>query len=340
MFEQFGPIYRQAASEIQNPTNDTYQRLWRDLSDNFFLRHFDGTDEPFAAAIGAVGAMHFQGGVDLSTNLFPVVGGSGPAGAIAQGDTFVVTVSGTVCGTVMQVGDLIIARVANPAQVCGNWALVEMAGAFVPYVGANATVDLNTQTLIAGLLRLGDPAATSVIELQNNTTGSQLEIKDAGAGFNTITIQLGTTGSLSELHFSGPAWLVDKNLRFDTAAAAQIYTNNGAAGIGINGDNDTGGAKGIFIHGDGNLSLAVGASGSATLVGGTIVVPTTKITATSIVTMTVVNALGVGVAVGIPYEDEASRVAGVSFTINSNDLLGNLVGTDTRRIRWEIIESV
>lgn len=47
MFEQFGPYYRQNASEIQNPTNATYERLWRDLAGAYFVRHFDGTDEPF-----------------------------------------------------------------------------------------------------------------------------------------------------------------------------------------------------------------------------------------------------------------------------------------------------
>lgn len=51
MFEQFGPYYRQAASEIQDPTNSTYERLWRDISGTFYIRHSDGTDEVFADAI-------------------------------------------------------------------------------------------------------------------------------------------------------------------------------------------------------------------------------------------------------------------------------------------------
>lgn len=341
MFEQFGPLYWQLPVNIENPYNTTYQRLYRSLTDGlFYLRNHDGTEELFSSAIGAVGAMHFVGGVDLSGGLFPTVGSgpTSPTGSVAAGDTFAVTTGGTVCGTVLNVGDLIIAEVANPGQTCANWTLLEMAGAYVPYTGANATVDLNTQTLIAGLLRLGDPAGSSILELNNNTTGSQLLIKDSGAGFNTVELQLGTTGSLAEFHFSAPAWSVDKNLRFDKAddSAAQIYTNNSSNGIGINGANDISGNFGIFIQGNGVLQLATNTKGIDTLVAGTVTIATTKVTATSKIMLTVKGSLVAGVAVGVPYVESVN--AGVGFTINSNDLLGNLVATDVREVMWTIVE--
>lgn len=75
----------------------------------------------------SINGMNFQGNVDLSTNLFPTVGGSGPAGAIEQGDFFVVTVGGTMCGVDVEVGDAIIANVDLPAQVCANWTILEKA---------------------------------------------------------------------------------------------------------------------------------------------------------------------------------------------------------------------
>lgn len=72
MFEQFGPYYRQDASEIQNPTNSTYERIWRDLSGEYFVRHFDGTDEPLADAILAgstIGDFANIGWNEASTNM-------------------------------------------------------------------------------------------------------------------------------------------------------------------------------------------------------------------------------------------------------------------------------
>lgn len=339
MFEQYGPLYRQNPAEINNPSNDTYKRLYQSTVDNeFYLRHSDGTDELFSSAIGVAGGMHFQGGWDASLNTFPAIGGSGPAGVIAQGDVFVITVSGTLCGILMNAGDLIIARVNLPAQLCGNWALVEMAGAFVPYVGANATVDLNTQTLIAGLLRLGITGGSSILELQNADTGKQLVIKSSVVGFNEFVLQLGLVGSLTEFKFNGPAFLVNRNMRIDDdgAGANAIYVNNVGLGLSLNGANSIGLNAGILVKDNGVVELANDAKGFATLVGGSIVVATTKVTATSKIILTVNNDLGVGIAVGIPYIE--TRIANTSFTINSNDLLGNLVATDVREITWAIFE--
>lgn len=92
---------------------------------------------------------------------------------------------------------------------------------------------------------------------------------------------------------------------------------------------------------DGSLSLAVAGggllikegtnacAGAATLVAGTVVVPTTKVTATSRIQLTV-QSLGTVTtpkAIGV-----TARTAGTSFTITSAD------ATDTSVVAWTIIE--
>lgn len=90
---------------------------------------------------------------------------------------------------------------------------------------------------------------------------------------------------------------------------------------------------------DGSLRLAVAGSGVlikegsnatmgvATLVGGTVVVNTAKVTASSRIYLTGQNASGAAGALGV-----TARVVGTSFTITS------LSGTDTRDVAWLIVE--
>lgn len=147
--EQFGPLYNKPAASINAPINSQYQRLFRDSADGLWkVKHSDGTIELFSAGIGALsGLLSFQGAADLTGNLFPTTGGRGTAGAILEGDTFVVTVGGTLCGTDVIAGDVIVAKIDTPGQACGNWIILEKAftggagsQAFGRAVGTNDTV--------------------------------------------------------------------------------------------------------------------------------------------------------------------------------------------------------
>lgn len=73
------------------------------------------------------------------------------------------------------------------------------------------------------------------------------------------------------------------------------------------------------------------AAGTSVLVGGTVTVANTRITATSLVLCTI-NGVGVLVNAAAVYEDFATRVAGTSFTIKSL----NVLATDT--VAWLIVE--
>lgn len=60
---------------------------------------------------------------DASVGTFPTdYKGSG---VVADGDTFYVTVAGTMGSTVVNVGDLLVAKVDSPAQVDANWFVLE-----------------------------------------------------------------------------------------------------------------------------------------------------------------------------------------------------------------------
>lgn len=84
-----------------------------------------------------VGLLDYRGSYDASTNLFPATGGSGLAGAVIKGDFWIVSVPGTLGGTAVTAGDLVIALQDTPAQTAANWDLISNE---VGYTPANDTL--------------------------------------------------------------------------------------------------------------------------------------------------------------------------------------------------------
>jgi len=66
----------------------------------------------------------FRGGWSAAGGLYPTTGGSGPAGAVAAGDWWYITVGGTLNTTPVNAGDQIFALVATPGQTDANWLAV------------------------------------------------------------------------------------------------------------------------------------------------------------------------------------------------------------------------
>lgn len=83
------------------------------------------------------GLMDFRGSYDASVNTFPATGGSGASGAILKGDFWLVSVGGTLGGSVVSVGDTIFATVDTPGQTAGNWAVLEGNIGYTPENVAN-----------------------------------------------------------------------------------------------------------------------------------------------------------------------------------------------------------
>lgn len=80
----------------------------------------------FVTTIG-IGSVIYCGTVSLASNLFPIIGGTGTAGAILKGNIFRVTAASTTLlgpdGGIIPIGTMIMALVDTPGQTVSNWQL-------------------------------------------------------------------------------------------------------------------------------------------------------------------------------------------------------------------------
>jgi hypothetical protein len=112
-----------------------------DLSSN------DNTHYPTTAAVqtainnAVAGLLDYRGTHDASGNVFPSSGGSGSSGAILKGDSWLISVAGTLGGNAVSVGDFLIAKVDTPGQTSGNWGVLENNIGYVPENVANKDTD-------------------------------------------------------------------------------------------------------------------------------------------------------------------------------------------------------
>jgi hypothetical protein len=169
------------------------------------------------------GLLDYRGSYNASGNTFPATGGSGTAGAILKGDFWICSVAGTLGGTSVTPGDLIIALVDTPGQTSSNWDLVQhdINGA---YVTTDQTVG---QTIGATGARLNKLWATD-ITVTNAITGSVT----GNAG--TVTNGVYTTGAGSVYTTpAGTETLTNKRITPRIFSTTTLTTNTGAF---LNGD--------------------------------------------------------------------------------------------------------
>lgn len=103
---------------------------------------------------------------------------------------------------------------------------------------------------VRGDFSLGD-GTISRIFLKNATSGKNLYFATDTAGYNYVTLILGSAGGLSELNTDGSAWGMNKDLSFNTTGLSTIYVNNGGNGLLLSGRNDASGDYGVKINNDG-----------------------------------------------------------------------------------------
>lgn len=112
-----------------------------DLSSN------DNTHYPTTAAVktaissAVTGLLNLRGGFDASANLFPSTSGSGISGAILKGDSWYITIAGTLGSTNVAVGDLVSANVNSPGQTPSNWLILEVGFGYTPENVVNKDID-------------------------------------------------------------------------------------------------------------------------------------------------------------------------------------------------------
>lgn len=93
------------------------------------------------------GLFDYRGGHDVSVGNLPSVGGSGNAGAIQKGDAWVIAGAGTIGTTNYSVGDIIIAKIDNPADDDENdWNLLITGVSYVPEDSANKVTSVNVNS--------------------------------------------------------------------------------------------------------------------------------------------------------------------------------------------------
>lgn len=152
------------------------------------------------------GLLDYRGGYDASTNLFPATGGSGLLGAILKGDFWFCTVTGTLGGTVVKVGDMIIANTDTPGQTAGNWDLIskdlgyvaaDVAGTlaqFAATTSAQLASVISDETGSGALVFATSP--TLVTPILGVASATSLAISGtAGAGFLELKNQSSTPGT-------------------------------------------------------------------------------------------------------------------------------------------------
>lgn len=147
------------------------------------------------------GLLDYRGGYNASSNVFPSTGGSGLLGAVAKGDFWIVTTPGTLGGTAVANGDLVIALVDIPGQTASNWDLLEHDLGYAPlqsvsiasangFAGSSSggiTPALTISTSITGILK-GNGTAISVAAAGTDyapaTSGSTLLLGNGAGGFS------------------------------------------------------------------------------------------------------------------------------------------------------------
>lgn len=126
---------------------------------------YDAIEAAKAYADGLVTSVfRAAGNWDASVGTFPTTG-TGSGGAIRRGDTYIVSVAGTMGGKLYDVGDSFYANVAAPAQTAANWSKFE------------ANTEQATSAL-RGTVKLYTTTGTNTDGgVDQNTLSTQLDLK-------------------------------------------------------------------------------------------------------------------------------------------------------------------
>jgi len=156
----------------------------------------------------STGGVDLRGVYDASVNTFPATGGSGVSGAILKGDTWKISVGGTLGSVVVEAGDVITALIDTPAQTAGNWFVTEKNMGYTPENAANKV------TSISG-------ASTDTQYPSGKLVYDQLALKEATANKDATGGYAGLT--LFKINFKNAA---DTFINFLTNAttAARTWT--------------------------------------------------------------------------------------------------------------------
>ena len=91
------------------------------------------------------GLLDLRGNFSASGNAWPTsaAGGSGVAGAILKGDSWLISVAGTLGAFAVTAGDMIYAKVDTPGSTDANWAIIQNNLTYTPEDAANKVTSIS-----------------------------------------------------------------------------------------------------------------------------------------------------------------------------------------------------
>lgn len=138
-----------------------WKKTWRDYQTDG--QPLSGDNDPDKAEIRAVGStmdalfaaaitgerplVSFTPAGSSGSTGYPTTGGSGPGGAIREGDQFIADSAGFIRDQAIEGGDLVIAKVNAPGQTAANWTYINRAFGFTPQNVANRVASWSTPPL-------------------------------------------------------------------------------------------------------------------------------------------------------------------------------------------------
>jgi hypothetical protein len=153
------------------------------------------------------------GGYDASVGTFPTVG-SGTAGAVRRGDTYNVTVAGTLGGEAYDIGDNFYANTNNPGQTASNWSRFESNTQQATEV-VRGTARIATQATIEDSASTNDTDIVTVKKFWLGILRFLTLYKDVAGGI------VGLTGQ--QINFRNPIGSITSYLA-NANSSSRIYT--------------------------------------------------------------------------------------------------------------------
>lgn len=168
-----------------------------------------------------VGLLDYRGVYDASTNTYPTTGGSGADGAILKSDTWIVSVAGILNSQPVRVGDMIIAKINNPAQNPANWNVLD--------------VSVYNNSISNALLSLMDAFTVKMNNTNVSANPQDVSINTAfNQAFETNTtnikmngnVSLGASNNIARSNHVHPSDTTKQNLISEAVADNIVSTNN------------------------------------------------------------------------------------------------------------------
>lgn len=208
MSKQFLTDINLSQNELQNaviqkltsdPLSPVDGQIWYNTTDNRFKRYDGVTTQVIAELRDVAGLLDYKGGYDASTNT-PNLDSSPTAGTIFKGDTFTVTVLGTFYTEEVEIGDMLIAEVDDPATI-DDWTRVQFN--LPTSVTKKYAVDLDGTGEATVTRTVGGGRTTFAVTHSLGTTDVQTQVREIASGEEVIVDVDTIDGNTIEFIFNG-----------------------------------------------------------------------------------------------------------------------------------------